>query len=171
MSKADDHASTTSLSAGGSRELLQRLSGTQHFAHAVSRLPPEALHGLIQACGIEDCAELLTLASAEQLSAVVDLDLWRTEQAGRDQQFDADRFCAWIEALAESGIDRAAETIIRLDVALVVAGLASRITVFDLAALSGREIDAEEVASGPSAGTVEHEFGGYRIIARQPDWW
>src|SRR5215813_12198339 len=54
-------------------------------------------------CGLEDCGELVALATPEQLTRVFDLDLWRAEKPGRDEQFDADRFGVWLEVLMESG--------------------------------------------------------------------
>lgn len=57
---------------------------------------------MIQRCGLEDCGELLALATTEQLSAVFDLDLWRTDRHG-EELFDASRFCSWLEVLADLG--------------------------------------------------------------------
>ena len=72
----------------------------------VPRLPPEMLHRVIQSCGLEDCGELVALATPDQLARVFDLDLWRTGQPGLDEQFDADRFGVWLEVLVESGASR-----------------------------------------------------------------
>ena len=59
--------------------------------------------------GLEDCGELVALATPEQLTRVFDLDLWRSARAGRDEQFDPDRFGLWLEVLAESGVSLAAQ--------------------------------------------------------------
>src|SRR5262245_58393030 len=70
-----------------SRGLLERILETPHLAHVVPRLPPELLHRVIQTCGLEDCADLVALATPEQLVRVFDLDLWRSARPGLDEQF------------------------------------------------------------------------------------
>ena len=74
---------------------------------------------------------------------------------GLDEQFDADRFGVWLEALVESGADVAAQIVARMDVDLVAAALAHHARVFDLAAVS------------PSLDTdgLSCEVGGYLIVA------
>ena len=88
------------------RRLLDRILDTPHLAHAVPRLPAEVLHRVIQSCGLEDCGELVALATPGQLAAVFDLDLWRHAQPGLDEQFGRRRFGVWLEALMESGATR-----------------------------------------------------------------
>ena len=51
------------------RNLLDRILDTPHLAHVVPRLPPEVLHRVIQSCGLEDCGELVALATPGQLAA------------------------------------------------------------------------------------------------------
>ena len=140
--------------------LLERLLGTAHLAQVIPQLPPAVLHRVIQSCGLEDCAELVALATAEQLAAVFDLDLWRTAQAGLDEQFDADRFGVWLEVLMESGAAVAADKLAEMDVDLVIAALGQHIRVFDQAA--GVRI-ADDALSG--------DVGGYRLVARRTGAW
>src|SRR5687767_1223446 len=116
------------------RPLLDRILETSHLAHVVPRLPPEMLHRVIQTCGLEDCGELVALATPGQLAAVFDLDLWRSAQSGLDEQFDADRFGLWLEVLMESGATVAAQKLAAVDVDLAIAGFAQHIRVFDPAA-------------------------------------
>ena len=63
------------------RGLLDRILDTPHLAQVVPRLQPELLHRVIQTCGLEDCGELVALATPEQLARIFDLDLWRAAQA------------------------------------------------------------------------------------------
>ncbi|HEV3141321.1 MAG TPA: DUF6178 family protein, partial [Vicinamibacterales bacterium] len=123
-------------------ELLSRILETPHIVHVVPRLQPEVIHKVIQNCGLEDCADIVALATPAQLMRVFDLDLWRSERAGLDERLDADRFGVWLEVLMESGTAGAAEKIIGMDVDLVIAALAQHMRVFDRAATSrsGREI-------------------------------
>ena len=95
--------------AAEGRGLLDRILNTPSLEQVVPRLRPDLLHRVIQACGLEDCGEIVALATPEQLARIFDLDLWRAARPGRDEQFDADRFGVWIEALAESGAAVAAQ--------------------------------------------------------------
>jgi hypothetical protein len=144
-----------------SRGLLDRILGTSDVAVVVPRLSPEVLHRLVQRCGLEDCGELLSLATPEQLAGVLDLDLWRADQPGLDEQFDADRFGVWLEVLVESGADAAGQIVARMDAELVVAALAHHARVFDPAAVL------------PSMATdgLSCEVGGYLVVATRTDSW
>src|SRR5258706_14710799 len=101
------------------RALLDRILDVPQLAHVVPRLQPEVLHRLIQRCGLEDCGELVALATPDQLARVFDLDLWRAGQPGLDEQFDAGRFGVWLEVLVESGASVAAQTLANMDAGLV----------------------------------------------------
>jgi hypothetical protein len=142
------------------RPLLDRILDTPHLAHVVPQLPPEVLHGVIQRCGLEDCGELVALATADQLAGVFDLDLWRTDRPGLDEHFDADRFGVWLEVLADSGDAVVARKLAEMDVDLVIAGLAQHALVFDEAA-GVRPLDHE----------LSCKVGGYRVVARRAGSW
>src|SRR5215467_15098056 len=90
------------------RTLLDRILDTPHLEQVVPRLQPDLLHRVIQRCGLEDCGELVALATPEQLAGIFDLDLWRAGRPGMDEQFDAERFGVWIEVLVASGAEAAA---------------------------------------------------------------
>jgi hypothetical protein len=81
------------------RSPLARLLDAPHFARLVPHLPPETLLQLIRHSGLDACGELVAAATPEQLTSVLDFDLWRHAQPGRDEQFDADRFGEWLELL------------------------------------------------------------------------
>ena len=155
------------------RPLLERILDTPHLAHVVPRLPAEVLHRVIVSCGLEDCAEIVALATPGQLTEVFDLDLWRAGQAGLDEQFDADRFGVWLEVLVESGAAAAAAIVAAMDVDLVIAGLSRHALVFDPAAMSpAPSMDGEdEAADHPLPDGISCEIGGYMIAARRADSW
>src|SRR3954469_17833508 len=94
-----------------SRSLMDRILDTPDIARVVPQLRPEVLHRVIESCGLEDCGELLSLVTPGQLAGVFDLDLWRADASGLDEQFDADRFGLWLEMLVASGAERAAKTL------------------------------------------------------------
>ena len=154
------------------RPLLVRILDIPHLGHVVPRLPSELLHRVIQSCGLEDCGEIVALATPGQLSAVFDLDLWRPPQPGLDDQFDADRFGLWLEVLMEAGATAAAHTLAGVDVDLAVAGFAKHVRVFDAAALSPAvTTDGEMMPEVTPSADLSCDIGGYLIGARRTDSW
>src|SRR5215475_10596153 len=155
------------------RTALDRILDTPRLEQVVPRLPPDLLHRVIQTCGLEDCGELVVLATPEQLTRIFDLDLWRSAQPGMDEQFDADRFGVWLEVLAEFGASMAAQKLAEMDADLVIAGLAQHARVFDCAVVTPyRTTDGLELT-----GTLELDHGlacdvgGYRLVAKRTDSW
>src|SRR5258708_1989168 len=125
---------------------------------AAPRLQREVLQWVIQTVGLEACDEIVALATPGQLTRVFDLDLWRSNQPGLDEQFDADRFGVWIELLLDCGETVAAHKLADMDADLVIAGLAQHLRVIDIAA-------------GVAAGPHERDVGAYRVVAKRTDSW
>lgn len=123
---------------------LARILDSPRLDRLVPRLQPEVLHQAIQRRGLEDCADIVALATPEQLARVFDLDLWRSAHPGCDETLDADRFGVWLDVLMESGAAVAAEKLMGVDANLVIAALAQHLRVCDRAATarSGFEIGA-----------------------------
>ena len=115
---------------------LARLLDAPHLARLVPHLAPETLHQLIRHSGLDACGDLVVSATPEQLTSVLDLDLWRYAQPGRDEQFDVDRFGEWLEVLADAGGPVAARIVAALDEHLVIAGLSRYVRVFDPSAIA-----------------------------------
>jgi hypothetical protein len=155
------------------RPRRKRILDTPQLAQVVPRLPPELLHRVIERCGLEDCGELVALATPAQVARVLDLDLWRSPSAGLDEQFDADRFGIWLEVLVEQGTDVAARTVAGLDADLVAAGLAQHVRVYDIAAFDGYvTTDGTEIpAVVEPDGGLSREIAGHRLVARRADAW
>ena len=155
-----------------SQHLLERLLNTPDLPAVVPRLPAEILHRVIEACGLEDCADLLTLATPGQLAGVLDLDIWRAHRPGGEEAFDPDRFGAWIDVLLQNGAENAAAKLIGLDTDLVTAGVVSHAAVYDLGAVSayttleGELVPGRMTHDGPVA-----EIGGYVIEAKRTSAW
>ena len=123
---------------GSVQDRLARLLDTPLLARVVPYLAPETLHQLIRYRGLDDCGELVALATPEQLTSVFDLDLWPDAQPGRDERFDEDRFGEWLELLAGTGEAVAARTIVAIDENLIIAGLSRYVRVFDSVNLGDR---------------------------------
>src|SRR5262245_57035711 len=152
--------------------LLDRILATPHLAHVVPQLQPAVLHRVIQSCGLEDCAEVVALATSDQLARVFDLDLWRAREPGRDEALDADRFGVWLEVLSEAGVSVAAAKLVGMDVELVITALAQHLLVFDRAAVSGyTTTDGQEIAPSRGLDRLGCEVGSYMVEARRPDSW
>ena len=156
----------------GCRHSLARILDTPHLAHVVPRLPPEMLHRLIQRCGLEDCGDLVALATPEQLTGVFDLDLWRSDQPGLEEQFDADRFGLWLEVLMASGADVAARKVSEMNADLVIAALAHHMLVVDPASLPASASTGEgDASTGMLDDRFVREVGGYMVAPTRLDSW
>jgi hypothetical protein len=159
------------------RGLLDRILNTPSLEHVIPRLQPDLLHRVIQTCGLEDCGEIVALATPEQLARIFDLDLWRAAQPGRDEQFDADRFGVWLEVLVESGAAAAAQKLAGMDVDIVITGLAQHTLVYDSAAVTPYETtDGELITFYADAISVfddglKFNIGGYLLVAKRADSW
>jgi Family of unknown function (DUF6178) len=151
--------------------LLDRILETPHVAYAVPRLQPEVLHRIIQTCGLEDCGELVALATPAQLQRVFDLDLWRAPRPGRDEHLDVDRFAVWLEVLMEPGARIAGQKIVAMEIDLVIAALAQHVRVFDRAALSSLESSDQIMDHRGLSQGLSCEIGSYLVEARRNDAW
>jgi hypothetical protein len=167
---------------GAPRRLLARLLDTPHLAEIVRRLEPQLLHQLVLQCGLEDCGEILALATTEQLARVFDHDLWTSGRAGTPEEFDADRFALWLEVLAELGPEAAAGKLAEMDFDFVAAAISRLALVFDheLAILRGaaaelgseyENLDLDALTGAALDGRPGHELGGYAIVARRSESW
>ncbi len=172
---------TAALRAGNStpdpvssfRSPLARLLDAPHLARLVPHLAPETLHQVIRHSGLDACGELVASATPEQLTSVLDLDLWRHARPGRDEQFDADRFGEWVEALVDTGETVAARIVAALDEHLVIAGLSRYVRVFDPSAIAPpASTDDEPIERNVTPpGGSECEVGGYLVCAIRADAW
>jgi hypothetical protein len=157
---------------------LARLLDAPFFARVVPHLAPETLHQLIHYRGLDACGELVTSATPAQLTSLLDLDLWRHAQPGRDEQFDVDRFGEWLEVLVDTGESVAARTVAALDQHLVIVGLSRYLRLFDpgtfepTASSDDEPMDRNELMNSETSGDVfECEVGGYLVRARRTDAW
>ena len=152
--------------------MLDRILAVPDLAHAVPRLQPEVLHRVIQRYGLEDCGQLMALATPDQLAQVFDLDLWRPPAAGRDERFDADRFGAWLEVMMDTDASAAVTMLAAMDATLVAAGLAQHVRVFDHASVGSFVTLEGELASGFAFDdTFRCDVGGYVVSAKRREFW
>lgn len=154
-----------------SQSLLVRLLETPQIEKIVPRLQPEVLHRVIQACGLEDSAEFVALATPAQVSRILDADLWRVRRGG-EETFDIERFGVWITILVQAGIDVAADKLAGLEFDVVVAGLSKHLIVRDHGTIAAYvTLDGELVAERARKSGLGVDVGGYRIEARRTSAW
>src|SRR5215831_3794514 len=156
-----------------STSALARLIDTPHLAQVVSRLSPDVLHQVIRHHGLDACAALVAAATPQQVTAILDLDLWRPVAAGGTERFDAARFGAWLEALMEEGEAVAARVIAEMDASVAVAALSRYVRVFDPGVFEPTvSSDDEREWNGPRPSDEDEcEVGGYLIRARTSEAW
>jgi hypothetical protein len=143
------------------RRLLARLLDAPDLPQTIQRLAPEVLHGLVEVCGLEACTDIVAHATPAQLMRVFDLDLWRSEEPGKDESFDADRFVLWLEVLAETSVPLAAEKLAGFDFDFVTAALTRHFMVLDGT--------WKMMPWHPLANSRSHEIGDYTLFARRGD--
>jgi hypothetical protein len=169
---------TVPRARGSVDDRLARLLDTPLLARVVPHLAPETLHQLIRYRGLDACGELVTSATPAQLTSLLDLDLWRHAQPGRDEQFDVDRFGEWLEVLVDTGESVAARTVAALDEHLVIVGLSRYLRIFDPGTFEPTESSDDEARdrdemmnSETSVDCLECEVGGYLVRSRRTDTW
>lgn len=163
--------------AASFRSPLARVLDAPHLARLVPHLAPETLHHLIRHTGLHACGELVASATPEQLTSVLDLDLWRHARPGRDEQFDADRFGEWVEVLVDTSETVAARIVAAMDEHLVIAGLSRYVRVFDPSAIAPPASIDDDLGDDlidmnvTPPGALEREVGGYLVRAIRTDAW
>ena len=152
---------------------LARLLDTPLLARVVPHLAPETLHQVIRYRGLDACGELVALATPEQLTSVLDLDLWPSTQPGRDEQFDEERFGEWLEVLVDAGDSVAARTVAAIDANLVITGLSRYLRVFDPATFEPTASSDDESTDVDATrfNRPECNVGGYVVRAKRTDAW
>ena len=157
------------------RDLLARVLQQPDLVAAVRALPPRAIGALVRQIGLEDAGELVALVTPEQLTRILDEDVWKTSRPGGDETFDDERFALWLEVLLEAGDEAVAEKLVALPEELVTLGLFRQILVFDMDALAEDvsamdDDDATQVEKKLGDGLYQ-ELDAYRIISRRHEGW
>ncbi|MGE3507924.1 MAG: DUF6178 family protein [Vicinamibacterales bacterium] len=146
---------------------LARLLDTPALARIVPQLSPGVLHQIIRHRGLEACLPMVTSATASQLAAVLDVDVWQPPSPGDDEQFDVDRFAEWIELLVDYDAPTAARLVATLDLSLVVASVSRFVRVIDPATIGVAFDDDGPAMRDPRSA----ELGGYIVIPRRLEAW
>jgi hypothetical protein len=153
------------------RGVLVRLLETPQLERVVPFLAPETMHQLIRRFGVDECSTLLAAATPDQITAVLDLDLWRNRAPGAAEQFDADRFGEWLDALVDADASAAARIVAGLDVGLATTGLAQYVRVFDPGAIAPSTTTDDGLWGESRPDGLVCALGGYIVQARRTDAW
>ncbi len=157
-----------------STTLLMRVLEQPGLVAAVRDMPGAELAALLDRIGLEDAAELVALASTEQLERLFDGDLWRAERAGGDETFRPERFVSWLRVLGEAGESVLARRLAELPQDLLALAVHRLVLVLDM------DVVEEQLSwAGDEAAPVEQalessvfeEWEEFRLIAREPDAW
>jgi hypothetical protein len=95
-------------------------------ARLVPTLPVQELYYAIKEVGLADAAELVALATAEQVQGFVDLDVWERDH------LDERRVDAWIDTLADAGYEKMGAIIEALDPEVLALWLKRQAVIYDL---------------------------------------
>jgi hypothetical protein len=166
----------------GPQDLFARLLAAPHPARMVQSLDPAVLHQIVRHVGLEECGEIVALATPQQLTRIFDADLWRSGAPGQEDLFDADRFGLWLEVLSEAGESVAAQKLTAMDFDFVVAAISRQILVVDQESLmelwvgvdTGFSPDDPLLHALHEHGLEDNEscqFGVYTIVARRDRSW
>lgn len=141
----------------------------------VQGLEAPVLLELVDHVGLEDAGEIVSLATAEQLERVFDVDLWRSAEPGRDPTFDAKRFALWLDVLLQAGEEAAVEKVAAMDEDLVAMGLMEHVLVVDIdamaAAMAEDSSDERDLLEKALEGCLYEELDELRVIARDASTW
>lgn len=155
-------------------DLLNSILDQPELPAIIRSLDAGVLIRLIRHIGLEDSAEIISLANADQLKCILDEDLWHSDAPGQDEVFDADRFGLWLEILLETNAAFAARKVIELDEGLLTLGLCKLILVVNLDELAlnlsnpQRSI-RDDMLDKILESTLSQEFDDYLVLAKS-DW-
>lgn len=95
-------------------------------AQLVPSLPVQELYYAIKEVGLADAAELVALATPEQVQGFVDLDTWERDH------LDERRVEAWLETLADAGYEKLGAVVDELDAEVIALWLQRQARIYDL---------------------------------------
>lgn len=154
--------------------LLNELLSLPGLIEQVQSLPTETFHQMIEQIGLEDCGELISLATNRQLESLFDADLWKNSAPGETEHFDSTRFALWLEVLMEAGTDVAVEKVCEMDEELLVYALSSELLVIPNESLMHFFQEATDNAKQVDIlleSCLYEDLYEYQVISRNPDSW
>ena len=155
-------------------ELLNHILDQPELPTIIQRLDARVLTKLIHHIGLEDSAQIVSMATTDQLKGIFDEDLWHSKAPGAAETFDAARFGLWLTIMLENGSAFAAKKVMAIDEALVTLGFCRLVLVMRNDDVGPRLNDAGRSAPGRLMDRVldnslNQQFGNYLVIAKNAD--
>lgn len=140
------------VSAQDKRDLILSCPDAQRLVRSFT---DESLFFTVKEIGLEDSAELLSLASGEQVCTLLDLDCWKRDR------LDISSLLDWLELIIEAGDRTVGEFLNSIDLQLLVAFLKRFIRVY-----RNEEPDEPPELEGPEVFELDEH---YRIVFHRRD--
>jgi hypothetical protein len=141
---------------------------------AVRELPGPVLGGLINSVGLEDAAELVALATTQQLESIFDEDLWQAEPGDWEEKFDPARFVLWLHTFSEAGEDALIKRFLELPLDFVILAVQRLILVIDIDSVAlamSNSSDDLDLVEKALENCVYEEWEEFRLISRDDSAW
>jgi hypothetical protein len=149
--------------------LLSHVLENPNLIAAVRELPGATLGRLVDSIGLEDAAELVALATTEQLESVFDEDLWKAEPEAMEERFDPTRFALWLHAFSEAGQEAVVRRLLELPLDFLILAVHRLVLVLDIEALavemSGSRRHLEHIEKALDS-RLYQEWEEFRLISR-----
>lgn len=138
-------------------EVLQSIGGRRKYdlliesaeaRELLQQLPAQEVFLLARELGAEDVPELVAMASAEQITAIIDLDCWNADQ------FDQDKALHWLALLLDADEEQIVKTVSGMEIELLAAVLQKWVVV-----VSG----PEDLEDDDARAEAMNRSGGYAI--------
>ena len=110
------------------KKRIERLVACPDTMRVVRSMPTQDLYTTIREVGVEDCLEVLELASPAQIQGFLDIDGWRRDR------LDSAAVGFWLRGMFAANTDRAVAQLRGLDLELLTLLFKIHTTVYDLAA-------------------------------------
>jgi hypothetical protein len=105
---------------------IDALLSADDAAAAIAQLPPNEVFELVHEVGFEDAADLIHLATPEQIQGCLDLDGWDKDQ------LELAPLAPWLSSLLDAGFEKVGQVWAQLDAELRALILQRQVKVYDL---------------------------------------
>lgn len=136
------------LQTVGGRHKYDLLIESADARQLVQQLPAQEVYLLARELGAEDVPELVAMASAEQVTAIIDLDCWNADQ------FDREAALRWLTLLLDADDERLIETLSGMEIELLAAVLQQWVVV---------QSGPEDLEDDDARAEAMNRNGGYAI--------
>jgi len=140
-----------------STQLVQKLHNAPGLSSLIPKIHTARLRKLVTQIGKEDAQDILIHATAEQISDLVEGDVWQSSKPGDRETYSPETFLEWIYLWGEAGTPYLSKRLKELGSNMLSLTLDSYITV----------VDIQEVGISGSA----HVFSQYAVLPKEDEHW